>query len=90
MTALAPVILKAKTYLLENQMGLDGFEFVEFASPKSVILKSLFEILGFNKVTHHRSKNVTLFWQGDINFVINNGPTSHAADHLGLGFTVCI
>ena len=90
MTALAPVILKAKTYLLENQMGLDGFEYVEFASPKTGILKSLFEILGFNKVTHHRSKNVTLFWQGDINFVINNEPTSHAAELLGLGFTICI
>ena len=90
MTPLAPVILKAKTYLFDNLMGLDGFEFVGFSSPKPGILKSLFEILGFNKVTHHRSKNVTLFWQGDINFVINNEPTSHAADLLGLGFTVCI
>ena len=61
MTALAPVILKAKTYLLENQMGLDGFEYVEFASPKTGILKSLFEILGFNKVTHHRSKMLLYF-----------------------------
>ena len=62
MTTLAPELLKTKTYLFENLIGLDRFEFVEFASPKSGILKSLFEILGFSKVTYHRSKNITLFW----------------------------
>ena len=41
MTTLAPELLKTKTYLFENLVGLDGFEFVEFASPKPGILKSL-------------------------------------------------
>ena len=61
-----------------NPMGLDGFEFVEFASPDVTILESAFELLGFTRVARHRSKDVTLYRQGDVNFIINNEPNSHA------------
>lgn len=64
--------------LFENPMGLDGFEFVEFASPKPGVLEPAFELLGFTEVARHRSKDVTLWRQGDINFVINNEKYSHA------------
>ncbi|GLQ06350.1 4-hydroxyphenylpyruvate dioxygenase [Sneathiella chinensis] len=67
------------TDLFENPMGLDGFEFVEFASPKPGILEPIFELLGFTKIAVHRSKDVVLYRQGDINFIINNEPKSHAA-----------
>ncbi len=61
-----------------NPMGLDGFEFVEFASPDVSILENAFELLGFSRVARHRSKDVTLYRQGDVNFIINNEPNSHA------------
>lgn len=63
----------------DNPMGLDGFEFVEFASPESPILDSVFTRLGFEAVADHRSKDVTLYRQGDINFIVNREPKSQAA-----------
>jgi 4-hydroxyphenylpyruvate dioxygenase len=67
------------TDLFENPMGLMGFEFVEFASPTPGMLEPVFEALGFTKVARHRSKDVDLYRQGDINFIINNEPNSAAA-----------
>ncbi|CDG83706.1 4-hydroxyphenylpyruvate dioxygenase [Janthinobacterium agaricidamnosum NBRC 102515 = DSM 9628] len=60
-------------------MGLMGFEFVEFASPVPNVLEPVFETMGFTKVARHRSKDVTLFRQGEINFIVNNEPGSAAA-----------
>lgn len=57
--------------LFENPMGLDGFEFIEFASKEKGILEPVIEMLGFTHVANHRSKDVTLWRQGDINFIIN-------------------
>jgi 4-hydroxyphenylpyruvate dioxygenase len=55
----------------DNPMGTDGFEFVEYTAPDADLLRSLFERLGFPVAARHRSKNVTLHRQGDINFIIN-------------------
>jgi 4-hydroxyphenylpyruvate dioxygenase len=63
----------------DNPMGTDGFEFVEFAHPDPVALASLFERMGFAAVARHRSKNVTLYRQGDVNYVLNAEPDSFAA-----------
>jgi 4-hydroxyphenylpyruvate dioxygenase len=60
----------------QNPMGTDGFEFVEYTAPDPQLLRNLFERLGFPVVAQHRSKNVTLHSQGDINFVINAEPGS--------------
>ncbi len=57
--------------LWENPMGTDGFEFVEFTSPEPAALGRLFETLGFSLVARHRSKDVSLYRQGDINFIVN-------------------
>ena len=65
--------------LFDNPMGLMGFEFVEFASPTPHTLEPVFEKLGFALVARHRSKDVVLYRQGDINFIINNEPHSAAA-----------
>ncbi|MCW8090411.1 4-hydroxyphenylpyruvate dioxygenase [Alteromonas sp. ASW11-130] len=65
--------------LFENPMGLDGFEFVEFSAPEKGILEPVFESMGFTKVAVHKSKQVELWRQGDINFVTNYEPKSHAA-----------
>jgi 4-hydroxyphenylpyruvate dioxygenase len=54
-----------------NPMHTDGFEFVEYAAPDPELLRRLFESMGLPAVARHRSKNVTLHNQGDINFIIN-------------------
>ena len=65
--------------LFDNPMGLDGFEFVEFAGPDPDQLAQVFHLLGFEAVARHRSKDVTLYRQAGINFILNNEPKSHAA-----------
>jgi 4-hydroxyphenylpyruvate dioxygenase len=55
----------------DNPMGTDGFEFVEYTAPDPEQLRSLFDRMGFPAVARHRSKNVTLHRQADINFIIN-------------------
>lgn len=67
-----------------NPMGTDGFEFVEFAAADPAPLSALFEQLGFTLIARHRSKNVLLFRQGDINFILNSEPQSHASDFCAL------
>jgi 4-hydroxyphenylpyruvate dioxygenase len=61
-----------------NPMGTDGFEFVEYAAPDPVALGALFERMGFAVVARHRSKNVTLYRQGSVNFIVNAEPESFA------------
>ena len=63
----------------DNPMGTDGFEFVEFAHPEPEMLAALFETMGFSAVARHRAKDVTLFRQGDVNYVLNAEPDSFAA-----------
>lgn len=65
--------------LFENPMGLMGFEFVEFASPTPNSLEPVLELLGFTLVARHRSKDVVLYRQGGINFIVNREPGSAAA-----------
>lgn len=82
--------------LFENPMGLMGFEFVEFASPAPNVLEPILEKMGFTLVAHHRSKDVSLYRQGDINFIVNKEPKSlatyFAAEHgpsaCGVAFRV--
>jgi 4-hydroxyphenylpyruvate dioxygenase len=66
--------------LFENPLGTDGFEFVEFTSPEPDRLKGLFELMGFTAIAKHRSKNVLLFRQGDINFILNMEPSGQPAE----------
>src|SRR6185437_3689146 len=62
----------------DNPMGTDGFEFVEYTGPDIAALARLFETLGFAAVARHRSKDVTLYRQGDVNFILNAEPESFA------------
>ncbi len=66
---------------LENPMGTDGFEFVEYTAPDIELLRSLFTKMGFPEVARHKSKDVTLHKQGDCNFVINAEPGSYAEEY---------
>ncbi|MDF3934549.1 4-hydroxyphenylpyruvate dioxygenase [Pseudomonas citronellolis] len=65
--------------LFDNPMGLMGFEFIEFASPTPGVMEPIFACLGFTKVATHRSKDVHLYRQGEINLILNNEPKSLAA-----------
>jgi len=64
--------------LWDNPLGTDGFEFIEYAAPDPVALGRLFEQMGFIAVAKHRSKNVLLYRQGEINFIVNAEPDSFA------------
>jgi 4-hydroxyphenylpyruvate dioxygenase len=64
--------------LWDNPLGTDGFEFIEYAAPDPAALGRLFEQMGYTAIAKHRSKNVLLYRQGDINFVVNAEPSSFA------------
>jgi 4-hydroxyphenylpyruvate dioxygenase len=61
-----------------NPMGTDGFEFVEYTAPDPAALVAVLERIGCVPVARHRSKQVTLFRQGGINFIVNAEPQSFA------------
>ena len=65
--------------LFDNPLGLDGFEFVEFSAPEKGMLAPVFERMGFARIARHRSKDVDLWRQGEINLIANYEPKSPAA-----------
>ncbi|WP_051603116.1 4-hydroxyphenylpyruvate dioxygenase [Simplicispira psychrophila] len=74
----------------DNPMGTDGFEFIEYAAPDPVAMGRAFVAMGFTPVARHRHKNVTLYRQGSINFIINAEPDSFAQRFARLhGPSVC-
>jgi 4-hydroxyphenylpyruvate dioxygenase len=62
----------------DNPMGTDGFEFIEYAAPDPQAMGAVFERMGFTPIAKHRHKNVLLYRQGGINFIINAEPDSFA------------
>lgn len=80
----------------ENPIGLDGFEFIEFSAPEKGLLEPVFQAMGFVRIARHRSKDVELWRQGEINLVTNYEPRSpawffsreHGPSACGMGFRV--
>ncbi len=66
------------TISAENPAGTDGFAFVEFAHPEPQVLRALFAKMGYTHTATHKTKEIELWQQGDITYVINNEPDSHA------------
>jgi 4-hydroxyphenylpyruvate dioxygenase len=66
----------------ENPMGIDGFEFVEFAAPvgQAEFMHQYFRNMGFTAVQRHKSRAITVYRQGGVNFLLNEDPDSFAAD----------
>jgi 4-hydroxyphenylpyruvate dioxygenase len=90
MTQMVSTIDVAQNVTTANPMGTDGFEFVEFAAPNPDELSSHFEQLGFVAVARHRSKKVTLYRQGDVNYILNAEPESFAQSFARLhGPSIC-
>ncbi|GAA3539651.1 4-hydroxyphenylpyruvate dioxygenase [Zobellella aerophila] len=76
-------LVQTKTAIWDNPLGTDGFEFVEYASNQPEQLAILFERMGFVAIAKHRSKDVTLYRQGDVNFILNAEPNSQAHRFAG-------
>src|ERR1044071_9798492 len=73
-----------------NPAGTDGFEFLEYTAPDTRALAALFESMGFVEAARHRSKDVILYRQGDINFILNHEPDSFAQSFARVhGPSVC-
>jgi 4-hydroxyphenylpyruvate dioxygenase len=62
----------------DNPMGTAGFEFIEYAAPDPAAMGALFVRMGFKPIARHRRKNVVLYRQGGINFIVNAEPDSFA------------
>lgn len=68
-----------------NPLGLDGIEFIEYATTKPQALGQVLEIMGFRPIARHRSREVLLYRQGALNVVVNAHPVdaqgvSHGTD----------
>ncbi len=65
----------------ENPLGIDGFEFVEFAAPagQSELLHDTFRRMGFTAALRHKTRAITVYRQGGVNFLVNEDPDSFAA-----------
>lgn len=82
--------------LFENPVGLDGFEFIEFSAHEKGVLEPVFQMMGFTHIATHRSKDVHLWRQGDINIITNYEQKSpawyfsreHGPSACGMGFRV--
>ena len=76
--------------LWDNPMGTAGFEFIEYAAPDPRAMGELFERLGFKAIARHRHKDVLLYRQGGINFIVNAEPDSFAQRFARLhGPSIC-
>ena len=66
----------------DNPMGINGFEFVEFAAPAghAAAMADYLRQLGFTAIAQHRKRAITLFRQGTINFLLNQESEGFAAD----------
>lgn len=67
------------TISAENPMGTDGFAFVEFAHPEPEKLHDLMARMGFSPVARHEEREVTVYRQGDVDYLVNDAPDTHAA-----------
>ncbi|MEM7749954.1 MAG: 4-hydroxyphenylpyruvate dioxygenase [Pseudomonadota bacterium] len=66
----------------KNPAGTDGFEFVEFAHAEPGQLEALFVRMGYSEVARHKTKDVSLYRQGGINYLVNREPGTHASSFV--------
>lgn len=64
----------------QNPIGLNGIEFVEYSGPDKIFLTGLFEKLGFKSVATAHGKNIQLFRQGQMSFILNCEPQTFASE----------
>ncbi|KTD13641.1 4-hydroxyphenylpyruvate dioxygenase [Legionella gratiana] len=64
-----------------NPCGLDGFAFLEFSGPDKTRLHQQFIDMGFKATANHKSQDITLFQQGEIQFIVNAASNCQAETH---------
>lgn len=64
-----------------NPCGLDGFAFLEFSGPNAHPLQRQFEDMGFQAIARHKIQDITLYQQGEIQFIVNHAPNTQAQEH---------
>ncbi len=64
-----------------NPCGLDGFAFLEFSGPDKKRLEQQFVDMGFQPVANHQDQDITLYQQGEIQFIVNGASDCQAAEH---------
>ena len=57
-----------------NPLGVDGIEFIEYATSQPQALGSVLQSMGFVPVARHRSREVMLYRQGAMNLIVNAHP----------------
>jgi 4-hydroxyphenylpyruvate dioxygenase len=57
-----------------NPLGLDGIEYVEYATASPQAVGQVLELMGFRPIARHRSREVLLYRQGTMNVVVNASP----------------
>src|ERR1700746_3616359 len=70
------------TISADNPMGTDGFDFVEYAHPEPEKLHALFKLMGFAPVACHKTKKITVYRQGGINYLVNEQQNTHGFDFV--------
>ena len=73
-----------------KNIRLNGLDFIEYASPDSDKLESLFQQLGFIRTAQHNKKDVTLYQQGDSRFVINREKDSFTESFMKQRQSPCV
>jgi 4-hydroxyphenylpyruvate dioxygenase len=62
-----------------NPLGMEGIEFIEFATSRPQALGQLLETMGFRPIARHRSREVLLYRQGGLNVIVNAHSRSPSA-----------
>ena len=60
--------------LASNSLGIDGIEFIEYATSQPQALGAVLQSLGFVAIARHRSREVVLYRQGSMNLIVNSHP----------------
>src|SRR3970040_46375 len=55
-----------------NPLGIDGLEFIEYATSQPQAFGALLQRMGFAAVARHRSREVMLYRQGSMNLIVNS------------------
>lgn len=54
-----------------NPLGMEGIEFIEYETSQPQQLGQVLEKMGFRPIARHRSREVLLYRQGDLNVIVN-------------------
>lgn len=65
----------------QNPCGLNGFAFLEFSGPDKALLDKQFTAMGFHIKAQHKNQDISLYQQGDIQFIVNASANSQAQQH---------